>query len=65
MDHEHSYDSQIRLALSAGARNSGIEEAETRKCSACGRETVFIKAQGQWVPLTEETERSEQDILLA
>lgn len=65
MDHKHDYETLARLPLSSGARKAGIEEAETRRCSACGRETTFIKAHGAWMPLLDESERSEQDILLA
>lgn len=65
MDHQHDYETLTRLPLSPGARKAGIDEAETRRCSTCGREMTFIKAHGEWTALMDESERSEQDILLA
>ena len=65
MAHKHEYETVERHAVSAEAREKGVEAAEIRKCKGCGHEAVFLHVKGDWVLLYDETQQSEKDILLA
>ena len=65
MEHTHDYETIERHAVSAEAREKGLESAETRRCRGCGQEAMFLECHGRWIPLFEESRRTEKDILLA
>jgi len=65
MAHTHDYQTIERHAVSLEAGELGIESAETRKCSQCGEETVFLLSHGNWLPLYEKSTLTEKDIMLA
>ncbi|GAB4488741.1 MAG: hypothetical protein OHK006_19540 [Thermodesulfovibrionales bacterium] len=63
--HTHTFVPIAHPSLSAEAKTLGIMAAEVRKCSVCDKQTTYIQLRGTWVPLFEEAEADEQDILLA
>lgn len=65
MAHEHEYETVERHAVSAKARELGIEDAEIRRCKVCDYDMAFVLAHGKWFNLFEESERDAGDILLA
>ncbi|GAB4389623.1 MAG: hypothetical protein Kow0025_16150 [Thermodesulfovibrionales bacterium] len=64
-NHRHDYEPVFHPSLTQEARELGLKGAEIRKCKTCGKEMPFVWIREDWVPLFEETERSEKDILLA
>jgi len=65
MAHKHEYETIERHAVSEEAGEIGIKAAETRKCSSCGEETIFLLSHDTWLPLYDKTSRNEKDILMA
>lgn len=66
MKHVHKYESASHHGVPAELAEFGIEAAELRKCSKCGREMPFLLTKkGDWIPLFEEAETDVKDILLA
>lgn len=66
MRHLHTYEPLVHRRISPELLKSGLESAEIRKCTECGKEMPFVlTARGSWVPLFEEMDADEQDILLA
>lgn len=65
MSHNHEYDTIERHAVSAEARENGMAAAESRKCKGCGHVAIFVQCHDNWLPLFDDTETSEKDILLA
>lgn len=65
MTHRHEYEPSYHPALTPEAKALGIKAAEIRKCKSCGHEMTFIFIKSDWVPLFEEKEADERDILLA
>jgi len=66
MDHIHKYETLSRHGIPSELMEFGIEAAELRRCKKCNKEMPFLLTKkGTWVPLFEERETAEQDILLA
>ena len=65
MKHRHEYESDYHPTLSPEAKALGIRAAEIRKCKGCGHEMPFLFIKDHWVPLYDEKEVNERDILLA
>lgn len=65
MGHNHDFETIEKMNISKQARDNGIEGAEVRKCKGCDHEAIFLKANGKWIPMLDEGEQSEKDILLA
>jgi len=65
MKHRHEYESIYHPSPTAEAKALGITSAEIRKCTVCRKEMTFVLTKGQWVPLFEDGESGEKDILLA
>lgn len=64
--HTHRYETVLRSGISHELMELGIQSAEIRRCKQCNKEMPFVMTRkGNWVSLFEETERDEQDILLA
>lgn len=66
MKHVHKYETVSHPVVSAEAGALGISGAEIRRCVDCQKELVFVLTRrDKWVPLFEEREADEKDILLA
>jgi len=65
MKHIHEFEITSHPALNPEAAALGIRGAEIRKCVSCLKEITFIQTKSGWVPLFNDTEADEQDILLA
>jgi hypothetical protein len=65
MKHAHDYGTISHPAPSQDARGIGIKSAEIRQCSKCRKVMPFVLIQDKWVPLFEDPESDDQDILLA
>jgi hypothetical protein len=65
MKHRHEYETVYRPGVSSEVGALGIKAAELRKCKTCDKEMTFVRIGDEWVPLFEEKEAGEQDILLA
>jgi hypothetical protein len=66
MTHKHKYEALSHHGISSEIMELGIQAAEIRKCKSCDKETVFVLTKkDQWVPLFDEGESEEKDILLA
>lgn len=66
MKHVHRYEPIAHPGVTSEVRDLGIQGAELRKCKTCQKEMPFVLIKkGTWVPLFDEREGSEQDILLA
>jgi hypothetical protein len=66
MKHEHKYESLSHHGVSSELTDLGIEAAEMRKCSKCGKEMPFLLTRKHvWIPLFKDRESDERDILLA
>lgn len=65
MTHKHEYEISFRPSISQEAGEMGIKAAEMRKCKSCGKEMTFVLLGEDWIPLFDEKERDERDILLA
>jgi hypothetical protein len=66
MNHIHKYETLSRHGIPSELMEFGIEAAELRKCKKCGKEMPFLLTKkGDWVPLFQDGETDQQDILLA
>jgi hypothetical protein len=66
MKHVHKYEPLSHHGISPELAKLGLEAAEIRKCKKCGQEMPFLLTKkGAWVPLFEEAEGDQQDILMA
>lgn len=66
MKHKHKYETLSHPGITAEVKEHGIQSAEIRKCESCDKQTIFLLTKrGLWVPLFDETESGEKDILLA
>ncbi len=65
MEHRHEYETASRPAVSPEARELGVRGTELRKCKTCGKVMPFVLIQENWIPLFEDIETGEKDILLA
>ena len=66
MSHTHKYETISRHGVTAELMELGIQAAEIRRCKQCLKEMTFVQMRkGEWVPVYNDTERSEQDILMA
>jgi len=66
MVHVHKYETLSRHGISPELMKFGLEAAELRKCNKCGKEMPFVLTKkGTWIPLYQEDETDQQDILLA
>lgn len=66
MKHVHKYETISHHGITSELMDLGIKAAEIRKCKKCQKEMPFVLIQkGEWVPLFDEMESNERDILLA
>jgi len=65
MEHKHQYETIFRHAVTPRPAELGIKGAEIRRCTQCSKEMTFVFIKDAWVPLFEDKESAEQDILLA
>ncbi len=66
MKHKHKYETLSHPAITSEVMEHGIQAAEIRKCGSCDKQTIFLLTKkGVWMPLFDETESGEKDILLA
>jgi hypothetical protein len=65
VEHEHEYETISHPSISSEAGTLGITAAELRKCRTCQKIIIFIMTSNRWIPLFDERELGEQDILLA
>lgn len=63
--HKHEYEPYLHPGVSPQAEGLGIQGIELSRCRGCQKEMVRVMTKDGWVPLLEERERGEQDILLA
>jgi hypothetical protein len=66
MKHKHKYETLSHPGITSEVMEHGIQAAEIRKCESCDKQVIFLLTRGNlWVPLFDETESGEKDILLA
>ncbi len=66
MKHTHKFEAISHHSVSPEVMDCGIQSAETRKCTKCEKQAIFVLTKkGQWVPLFEERKTGEKDILMA
>lgn len=66
MKHTHKYETVSHKGITSEAMGIGIQAAEIRKCNKCNREMIFLQTRkGEWIPLFDERESEQKDILLA
>ena len=66
MKHNHKYETLSHPAITSEVMEHGIQAAEIRKCESCDKQKIFLLTnRGLWIPLFDETESGEKDILLA
>ncbi len=66
MKHVHRYETEAHLGINPELNELGIQSAEIRKCRVCHKEITFVQTRkGDWLPLLDDREADEQDILLA
>jgi hypothetical protein len=65
MEHRHNYETVSRPAVSPEARELGVRGTELRKCKDCEKVMPFVLIHEKWIPLFEDSETGEKDILLA
>ncbi len=66
MKHIHKYEVIAHYGIPSDLMDKGIAAAEMRRCTVCQKEMPFVQTEdGKWLPLFEERDRDEQDILLA
>jgi hypothetical protein len=66
MKHVHKYETISHHGITSELMDLGIKAAEIRKCKKCQKEMPFVLThKGEWVPLFDDMESDDQDILLA
>lgn len=66
MKHVHKYETEAHLGINPRLMEIGVRSAEIRKCMTCLKEMTFVQIrEGDWLPLLDDRETDEQDILLA
>mgnify|MGYP001568967397 FL=1 len=66
MKHIHKYKTEAHLGINPRLIEMGVQSAEIRKCRTCHKEMTFVQIrEGDWLPLLDDRETDEQDILLA
>ena len=64
--HKHKYVTLSHPALTSEVMEHGIQAAEIRKCESCDKQTIFLLTKKRtWIPLFDEAESGEKNILLA
>jgi hypothetical protein len=66
MKHVHKYQAISHQTINPQLIDLGIHSAELRRCSKCQKEMMFMLIKkGEWIPVFEDRESDEKDILLA
>ncbi|MBI5213447.1 MAG: hypothetical protein HY957_08765 [Nitrospirae bacterium] len=66
MKHVHKYETISHHGIISELMDLGIKAAEIRKCKKCQHEMTFVLTpKGEWVPLFDDREADDQDILMA
>ncbi len=66
MKHIHKYEPVSHHGIRSELIELGLQAAEIRRCSKCHKEMTFVQTKkGEWIPLIDERETDEQDILMA
>lgn len=66
MKHVHAYETLSHYGISSELMELGIQSGEMRRCSECRKEMPFVRIKkGGWIPLFDDRQGDEQDILLA
>lgn len=66
MKHVHKYETLSHQGIPSELLKLGIQAAEIRKCKGCHKEMPFLQTKkGEWIPLFDDRQSDEQDILLA
>ena len=66
MKHVHKYETISHHGITSELMDLGIKAAEIRKCKKCQHEMPFVLTpKGGWVPLFDDREADDQDILMA
>ncbi len=66
MKHVHKYETVSHHGITSEVMDLGIKAAEIRRCKKCNKEMPFVLIhKDKWVPLFDERESNEKDILLA
>ena len=66
MKNVNRYETEAHLGINQRLMEIGVRSAEIRKCRTCHKEMTFVQIrEGDWLPLLDDRETDEQDILLA